>query len=267
MCNLIYMADSKPDSMDSYLKWLEESHRIYIDDALENRYGIIVDTIKRHILESAMWRAILKDMPIWRHEYQVTHGCLLFNDEIKVELCTKPFTSFIEKTYRKNIILNKCWPDAPAEGWYLPLSCLENINDIVRTTIVVKYIDGVKFTINKLVNCCNSKSTQCKADYEARDEGCYAAHFYYYVDCSIPAQNWKTENITISFEVQVTTQLQEVIKVLLHKYYEGRRVSIAGPSDDWKWNYQSTEFATNYLGHILHYIEGMIVDVRDRNRN
>jgi len=29
---------------------------------------------------------------------------------------------------------------------------------------------------------------------------------------------------------------------------------------------QRAEFAANYLGHILHYIEGMIIDVRDKNR-
>lgn len=32
----------------------------------------------------------------------------------------------------------------------------------------------------------------------------------------------------------------------------------------WQWDYESDEFIPNYLGHILHYIEGMIMEVRKR---
>ena len=34
----------------------------------------------------------------------------------------------------------------------------------------------------------------------------------------------------------------------------------------WQWNYKSDEFAANYLGHILHYVEGMIIEIRDKKR-
>jgi hypothetical protein len=30
------------------------------------------------------------------------------------------------------------------------------------------------------------------------------------------------------------------------------------------WNYRNDQFITTYLGHILHYVEGMIIEVRDR---
>jgi hypothetical protein len=30
--------------------------------------------------------------------------------------------------------------------------------------------------------------------------------------------------------------------------------------------YKSDEFAINYLGHILHYLEGTIVEIRDKGR-
>jgi hypothetical protein len=50
---------------------------------------------------------------------------------------------------------------------------------------------------------------------------------------------------------------------MLHTHYEDRRMR-AGSSDDWKWDHRSDEFATNYLGHILHYLEGMIVVTRDK---
>ena len=65
-------------------------------------------------------------------------------------------------------------------------------------------------------------------------------------------------------EIQITTQLQEVIRRLLHKYYERQRSGRSTSDLKWQWDYKSDEFAANYLGHILHYVEGMIMDVRDK---
>lgn len=59
------------------------------------------------------------------------------------------------------------------------------------------------------------------------------------------------------------TELQENIVNLLHKYYEGNRKKIKS-KEKWQWNYKSEEFAANYLGHMLHYLEGTIVEIRDK---
>ena len=32
----------------------------------------------------------------------------------------------------------------------------------------------------------------------------------------------------------------------------------------WQWDYTNDRFNTNYLGHIVHYVEGMIVQLRDK---
>ena len=64
--------------------------------------------------------------------------------------------------------------------------------------------------------------------------------------------------------MQITTQLQEVIRKLLHKHYESRRKRTTPDELKWQWDYKSDEFSANYLGHILHYIEGMIMEVRDK---
>lgn len=67
-------------------------------------------------------------------------------------------------------------------------------------------------------------------------------------------------------EIQITTQLQEVIRSLLHKYYEDRRKGVEAEGTKWQWDYKSDEFVANYLGHILHYVEGMIMDIREKQR-
>lgn len=35
----------------------------------------------------------------------------------------------------------------------------------------------------------------------------------------------------------------------------------------WQSDYRSNEFNVNYLGHIIHYIEGVIINVRDKQNN
>jgi len=82
----------------------------------------------------------------------------------------------------------------------------------------------------------------------------------------IPKFPYDTERVVVSLEIQITTQLQEVIRRLLHKYYESRRMDMEEEESKWQWNYRSDEFVANYLGHILHYVEGMIVEVRERQK-
>jgi len=31
-------------------------------------------------------------------------------------------------------------------------------------------------------------------------------------------------------------------------------------------DYKSPEFSSNYLGHIIHYVKGMIVEIRDKEK-
>jgi ppGpp synthetase/RelA/SpoT-type nucleotidyltranferase len=185
-------------------------------------------------------------------------------DSTPPELKTKPFDSFLNKTFRKNVVNNIKWPEPPDGGWILPNNWFQHINDMVRTYLVVKYLDGVNFLVSNLEELCYETECPCKVDYEAKQEGYYAAHVYVSFTCDIPRPDWDTKKEAILFEIQITTQLQEVIRRLLHKYYERRRAEVSKADITWQWDYKSEEFAANYLGHILHYVEGMIMDVRDK---
>ena len=101
---------------------------------------------------------------------------------------------------------------------------------------------------------------------EAREEGYYAAHLYVQREFEIPRIDWDTDKVDISIEIQVTTQLQDAIRKLLHKHYEERRKQVTDDDMKWQWDYKSDEFAANYLGHILHYVEGTIVEIREKQK-
>ena len=135
---------------------------------------------------------------------------------------------------------------------------------VVRTCLVVKYLDGVEFLISSIKDLAASHNLESQDQFIAGLDGYYAAHLYVRHDFEVPRIDFDTQRISMKIEIQVTSQLQEVIRTLLHRHFERRRDKPIESRPKWQWDYQSTEFATNYLGHILHYVEGMIMDVRDR---
>ena len=161
---------------------------------------------------------------------------------------------------------NEVFPEPPIEGWILPENWYSRIDDILRTLIVVKYLDGVEFIIAKIRSLCEEIEKDFECIFQAREVGYYAVHLYLKEEFEIPRMDWDTVKVITAIEIQITTQLQEVIRKLLHKYYEERRMLPPGTERMWQWDYRSDEFATNYLGHILHYIEGMIMDIREKER-
>ena len=162
---------------------------------------------------------------------------------------------------------NQNWPSAPQSGWLKPCQWFSRVDDLIRTTLVVKYLDGIDFIVDRLGKSAEKHDLKHRTHFEARDEGYYAAHFYVYYDLSIPTLDWDSTTARIALEIQVTTQLQEVIRRLLHSYYRDKRSSKLSQDRPWQWQYRSEEFAANYLGHILHYLEGMIVEIREKNND
>lgn len=95
---------------------------------------------------------------------------------------------------------------------------------------------------------------------------CASRHSYIKQTFEIPKATWDTEIVEIPVEIRATTQLQDAIRKLLHTYYEDRRKRVQKEDKKWQWDYGSDEFAANYLGHILHYVEGMIVEIREKQK-
>lgn len=264
------MENKKPKNIDEYKKWLKEEHDIEISDRIQKRYESVTNTIKLNFEKSDLWIQLTENLREYNDEYLIKTGYPLLIPRFKPvipsfkpELDIKLFNPFLLKTFRKNIIENKRWPDKPENGWIFPNNWYSRINDIIRTLLVVKYIDGVEFMINKVRSLCKQHSAECKVFLQATEEGYYAAHLYTKHEFEIPKITWDSERVNVSIEVQITTQLQEVIRELLHKYYEDRR---RGEDTKWQWNYKSDEFIANYLGHILHYVEGMIMEVREKQK-
>lgn len=263
------MKNYKPANVDEYRKWLKDFLKISVDAKTENHYDSVANKIKTDFEKTKIWRELNSHLNDFNNEYLTTTGYQLLINEFKPGLVTKSFSSFFEKSFRKNVVLNERWindanPEPPYEGWITPDNWFEKTNDILRTYFVAKYLDGVDFLMKKIIASCETNSLKCNNSFEARDEGYYAVHVYTVFQFEIPKLSWDTEKKNISIEFQITTQLQDVISKLTHAYYENRRVKVEKSDKKWQWNYESDEFTANYLGHILHYVEGMIMDVRQK---
>lgn len=255
---------SKPKNIEEYKKWLKDELSVTVSSKTENHYNSVANKIKTDFSASKAWTDLLAQLHDFNTEYLAKTNYQLLINDFKPELVTKSFTSFFEKSFRKNVVFNKKFPEPPHGGWITPDNWFENTNDILRTYFVVKYLDGVEFLMGKIQKSFNDNSLKCQNHFEARDEGYYAVHIYTHSEFEIPKVDWDTETKNISIELQITTQLQEVIGKLTHQLYEDRRVRLDKSDKKWQWNYESEEFTTNYLGHILHYVEGMIMEVRNK---
>lgn len=251
-----------PKDIAEYKRWLEREHGAKLS-LHESHYNSVVSTVRDAVQKSDVWMTLNENLRVIDDQYNVKTDYRLLVNPPPLELRTKSFDSFLKKTFRKNILENDARKE-PEEGWLLPENWFSRVNDIIRTLLVVKYLDGVTFAVDEIDLLFQSHEWPSKVKYEARTEGYYAAHLYTSVPVAIPRLDWDTETVNVSLELQITTQVQDVIRQLLHAYYEERKIVAPSEQPSWQWDYRSTEFSTNYLGHVLHYVEGMIVEIREK---
>lgn len=256
---------NKPKSLPEYQIWMKSELSLDLSSAKRAHYDTVLMKVRDQFCSSDLWRRIVDDLRREESAYYARTGYHLLANSEPPTFLLKQFEPFLLKTFRKNVIENANFPDEPRGGWITPGNWFTRVSDAVRTMIVVKYLDGVEIVLNSIRRTCKELSAGFTSAVEARDEGYYAAHAYIEFPCTIINMAWENEDISAKVEIQVTTQLKEVIKNLTHVYYEERRMDSSGKkSRKWQWDYESDQFVAGYLGHILHYVEGMIMDIRKR---
>ncbi len=250
-------------SLEEFPLWLKDRIDVDIDSSHIIHYNNAIVRMKEQLEQSSFWKLLCGNIIEVNDEYFGEYQTELLKERKAPSVSKKESSSFIDKVYRENIINNLNLPDEPDLGWVTPENWFTKINDIMRTRIVVKYLDGVEYLASRLETlCCEESKIRDKCRYIARIDGYYAAHLYFDMEFEIPGMKWDTERVNSSVEIQITTQIKEVIGDLLHIPYEKRRLIRSPEEDIWQWQYNSPEFATNYLGHIIHYVEGMMVGIR-----
>ena len=135
------MATSKPETVDQYKTWLQKTHNVENNSLNPNYY----ESVSNKILVEFTRSEIPKQFhPLYclGQKYFINEEYNLFTANFRPDMKVKPYSSFLQKTFRKNVIENENWPKEPEGGWILPCSWYGQIGDIVRTMFVVKYLYG-----------------------------------------------------------------------------------------------------------------------------
>lgn len=264
----------KPKNYREYIKWWNENFDTGIDLTARKLYDNVSILVKDKFENSDEYKEFIHQLHNYEAEYRHSYGYeLLMKKPEEIELYIKEWEKFISKVWRKNVVNNINWnkenwnnEDCKPNGdWITPDNWFEKIHDIVRTKIVVKYFDGVELLLDKMHNHFLDCGFQCEPDWEASEEGYYAAHLNLTQDYEL-LFGLEIQKKRICVEIQVTTQMKDVITSLTHKYYERKRERLEPPDKKWQWDCRSDEFSPNYIGHILHYIEGEVMQIRNREQ-
>jgi ppGpp synthetase/RelA/SpoT-type nucleotidyltranferase len=128
--------------------------------------------------------------------------------------------------------------------------------------IVCRYIDGTALVARTLHAHATDLALDSRFGSRENDAGYYAFHFYACLPVQISDMDWNAVEIPLSIEIQLTTQLQEVLKDLTHGFYEEARLRYPESDEDWKWQFETLRFKGSYIGHTLHLLEGIIVSLK-----
>lgn len=262
---------AKP-SLEDYTHRAKSITGCDLDDRQKNRFNVnaaaLLQTAESHPFMSGLSH-VLEEA---EREYRSNHDAGLFSgssDVPTLHLSSKSFDSSVNKEYRNNVLWNRHWPEPPTydwkEGaeWVHPSAWYETFNDLVRGTLVCRYIDGPKVLAQALAAQAESLGLRHRYDSRQSDEGYYAYHFYVYLPGQIVDQNFDKRDVTFQVEIQLTTQLQDALRELTHRFYEAQRITQGEDHGAWKWDVSSNRFRASYLGHTLHLLESVILQVKD----
>src|ERR1051326_7193736 len=132
----------RPTTISDYLEWASTALGFdFRSAATRNRYDMNIQNAQNAVQNSPFMREF---QTFLRHNeencLQRTGAGLLMGSEITV--MKKPFDSTVTKSYRVNVLRNKNFPDAPRGGWVGPDNWYGKFDDLVRSTLVCKFLDG-----------------------------------------------------------------------------------------------------------------------------
>src|SRR5437762_186437 len=131
------MSNDKPTNLEEYKKWLKTAHNIEISEKTSNYYQSVTNRIVQTVEESPYWIQFINNISELNSQYLLKTGYPLWTSVSLPKLIVKPFDSFLVKTFRKNVLDNRYWPNPPRNEWILPDNWFSKINDIIRTVLVV----------------------------------------------------------------------------------------------------------------------------------
>lgn len=221
-------------------------------------YEMSVNSAARTLTESRAWVDLVDQLRGLSERHEANEGEPLVVGALTMK--TKSYESVCDKAYRHNVLQRETEPDASEIVG--PHNWLTRLGDVLRGTVVVLTLDGVRPVCDLIVQVLNSHQMDAQVTPRSMLRGYYAMHidFLWTADASVGG---KTERRAFAVELQVKTFMHDSLGRLTHPQYEARRTTAGGLTESsWAWEPESREFNTNLLGHIIQYVDGAIVNLR-----
>jgi ppGpp synthetase/RelA/SpoT-type nucleotidyltranferase len=261
-----------PATLEEYKRWALKALNVDYDSPVTvTEFEMRQDFVWNQAINHAFFKGIQAFLRESQEIYSRQKKARLFmtEDIPSVILAEKPYASMIEKSFRQNVIENSNFGSAPTNEktkpgeWLTPDNWFSRVNDIVRTTIVCKYVDGPKFLAERLSEYANRLGLKNHYKSQQKYDGYYAYHFYLTIPVNMLSSDRELIIVDAEIEIQLTTQLQEAIRTITHVPYEKWRIQKEVDPNAWKWDLESTRFRAGYLSHTLHLLEAIIVEIRN----
>ncbi|WP_426038787.1 hypothetical protein [Brevundimonas sp. DC300-4] len=200
---------------------------------LSTQYLSATAMAKEAILTSQIWLCLVDELSEANDAYRVKYKTPLIVPRAPL-LLVKPYESFLNKNYRKNVLNNSLWPEPPEGGWIFPPGWICSLNDVFRTSLTVSYVDGIQFLSDRLSDVIVSAGGAVHFDLNSSLVGYYAGHLIVDVEVEIPDLDFNPVRTNVKIEIQITTHVKEAVKTILHPIYERARISAQGSNKDWQ---------------------------------
>jgi ppGpp synthetase/RelA/SpoT-type nucleotidyltranferase len=178
-----------------------------------------------------------------------------------LQLHSKSYQSILSKLYRTNVLNNRKFAVPPRGGWIKPQNMFGKLNDLVRSKIVCRHINEPAMIAQEILKLAQGANLKASGRAQTKDEGYYAHHIYLTVPARIVDQQWQEFDESVRLEIQITTEMQNMLYELTHTFYDKERHVVPKDPHSWKWDYRSARFSASYLSHTLHLVEGMILQL------
>lgn len=254
----------KPETIPQYLDWAAEHLASDFKDPKSKRvYEVNLNISFNVISKHSFFSELQTQLENWDQEYLANTSTRLLMESSPPELVQKPYESAVDKSFRVNVLWNENFPEPPKKGWITADNLYFYFNDLVRCSIVCRFIDGPRYLTDLLMRFAEDHGLERRRYSQERDDGYYAYHYYVKFPLKLLNSNWDEIESYIEVEIQVTTQLQDILRSLTHSFYKATRVLPEKDSSKWKWDFKSNRFRVGYLSHTLHLLESIILESRD----
>ena len=251
------MAFITEEKDDPCSKWMAATTKEFPQTGNVDYWNIVDSNVKqwaKEITVAQFWSETSRELEKWRTEYRAQTGSSLLSQAKIPDFVSKSVESSIEKLQRK--YSEATIASAFTSGYPIP-----KIGDLVRVRLTCSYLDGVEFIADKLMDLAKLLGVKAVHEKQGKIEGYYAQHINITQDVLLKVAG-ATKAIQIDCEIQIATDMSTKMWDTSHGLYERTR-GAPDEAQNWQWKHTDPRFISNQLGHMVHLVDGLLIQLRD----